>query len=332
MQYIHKDPKQQIEILKSRNMKFSDEKKAAKTLAYVSYYKIKNFAEPYALITNEKNLASTIDYRGVYFETIISRYYQDKNFRQNLLHALEDIEVALQTQMAYVLGKNYSAYGYLDFSTWSDRQNNKIETIQQKEAKIKRKIKNQVRHNKDSIRDINEKLQYGDNKEFPPIWLATTQLMFGDLVQMLNIMSKNNLSEISNYFGCSNLELKSWMKLLNLIRNIAAHNSNLIDIKIKTPPITRKDWEVFLYKPKENLITNKISVAIVIIKYFMDQINPNYYFDPISLSIQKLTNGDINKANFYGFKTENSMQQLAPLPKNKFKRLKNSKSKNSYRI
>lgn len=57
----------------------------------------------------------------------------------------------------------------------------------------------------------------------------------------------------------------------------------------------------------------------------MDQINPNYYFDPISLSMQKLVNGDIKKANFYGFKNENSIQQLAPLPKKKFNRLKNNK-------
>ena len=47
-----------------------------------------------------------IDYQNTKFEIVISRYYQDKNLRLNLLHAIEDIEVALKTKDSLCLGRS----------------------------------------------------------------------------------------------------------------------------------------------------------------------------------------------------------------------------------
>ena len=45
----------------------------------------------------------------------MKRYYQDKNLRIHLLHAIEKIEVALKTWVAFILGEQYGAFGYLNF-------------------------------------------------------------------------------------------------------------------------------------------------------------------------------------------------------------------------
>lgn len=51
----HKTFAEQIEILEARNMTFSDKKRAEKTLAFVSYYKIKEMAKPFSVfIADEK--------------------------------------------------------------------------------------------------------------------------------------------------------------------------------------------------------------------------------------------------------------------------------------
>ena len=71
--------------------------------------------------------------------------------------------------------------------------------------------------------------------------------MFGDIVKILDIMSESNLESISSYYKCSNEELVAWMKCLYIIRNICAHNSNLVDIKLTTKPKTRKYWNRYLY-------------------------------------------------------------------------------------
>lgn len=75
-----------------------------------------------------------------------------------------------------------------------------------------------------------------DINGMPSIWLMTDVLMFGDIVQLLSLMSVNNLNKIAKYYNCNNDELISWLKCLNFIRNICAHNSNVLDIKINTPP------------------------------------------------------------------------------------------------
>lgn len=320
MNFKHLEYSDQINQLESRGMKFHDKERAIQTLSYVSYYKIKQFAEPFAKITACKNKPANIEYQNVHFEKVLSRYYQDKNFRQQILHALEDIEVALQTQIAYVLGEKYGDYGYLDFFKWTDRNSNSTEHILKVQEYIKKEIANQIKYNIDSNRDIREKIKFSNGNNYLPVWLGAPQLMFGHLVNMLKIMSKNNLKKISKYFGCTNRELISWMSLLNLIRNIAAHNSNLIDLNIKTPPVTRKEWNKNLNRYKKSVITNKISVVIVIIKHFINQINPKYDFTNISKSMQKLIQGNKHIAISYGFKDEESMQNISPIRKRDYRR------------
>lgn len=179
---------EQIEIFKSRNMKFKNETKAQDTIKYISYYKIKEFAEPFITRIELSGNPDMLDYNNVYFERIISRYYQDKNFRLNIMHAIEDIEVALQTQIGYVLGESTGDYGYLEFNNWVDISRHKKSFIVKQERILKSDLKEQI--SKSDNRELIEKLKYGKNSEYPPVWLAMNELMFGQLIQLLRIMSK----------------------------------------------------------------------------------------------------------------------------------------------
>lgn len=310
-------------------MIFKDEDKAQETIKYISYYKIKEFAEPFATETESKNGPMLLDYNGVFFEKIISRYYQDKNFRLYILHAIEDIEVALQTQIAYVLGESVGDYGYLDFKNWTDISRNKKEYIIEQENILKEHLKEQIRLT--NKRELSEKIKYGKNNNFPPVWLAMNELMFGQLIQLLNVMSKRNLSKISNYFNCTNEELISWMKCLNLVRNISAHNSNLIDIQLRTIPKTRKEWNKYLYKFDNHVYTNRVSIPIVILQYLMRQINPRYKFGNISTALQNLTQNDEDTAHYLGFNSSKSIELLFPVHKNRTKKRNTKRNKKSSR-
>ncbi|MGF3076938.1 Abi family protein [Facklamia sp. P12955] len=308
MHYQNLSHEDLVDLLIERKMKFDDVERAANKLKQISYYKIKEFALPLAKVTPQKDAPSLIDFRGIKFEEIITRYYRDKNFRQFILHALEDIEVALQAQIAYVLGQSNGDYGYLDFLKWSDTTNNSTRKIMSIENKIKKELSYQI--DKTESAELKEKLQFGGNPDFPPIWLATDHLMFGDLVKILEIMSSKRIKKISNFFKCSVDELRSWMKCLNLIRNISAHNSNLIDIRIKTSPKIRKEWEVWLYKEQENLITNRISVPLIILIYLIKQINPRYRFNYIKKSINTICKNDNSTAKYYGFSNKTSVNEI----------------------
>ena len=74
---------------------------------HINYYKLQSIAEPLGItIGNDK-----ISYEGVQFEDIIRRYYQDKNLRLFLLHAIEEVEVSIKTNFAHILGERFHFKG-----------------------------------------------------------------------------------------------------------------------------------------------------------------------------------------------------------------------------
>lgn len=56
--FLHKEYSEQIEIFKSRNMIFGDDKQAEITLSRIPYYKIKEFGRPFC-----RKIESGIDYQ-----------------------------------------------------------------------------------------------------------------------------------------------------------------------------------------------------------------------------------------------------------------------------
>lgn len=48
--FEHKSFEEQIDIFKQRNLKFQNPERAKETLSKISYYKIKEFAKPLAII------------------------------------------------------------------------------------------------------------------------------------------------------------------------------------------------------------------------------------------------------------------------------------------
>lgn len=178
----------QVTLLNGRGMTFNNPERAEDTLKHVSYYKIKEFAWPYAKEDNGE-----IKYSDITFEDVITRYYRDKNNRLHILHALEDIEVALQTQIAYYLGQNTGEYGYLRANNWADIQSFSRSKVNKTQEKIIERIGQQVRiarENPQSHHELISKLESGSNPNYPPVWLGVNLLMFGNLVYMLEIMSR----------------------------------------------------------------------------------------------------------------------------------------------
>lgn len=309
MRFESKDFKKQVELLNERGMKFKDAVRAESTLQYISYYKIKEFSEPYVIQSDEG-----IKYENIYFEDVISRYYRDKNLRLHILHAIEDIEVALQTQIAFNLGKNTGEYGYLRANNWADIQNFPRRYVTKTQDKIIERIEYQIKIAKDnpmSYRELINKLDEGQNPDYPPVWLAVNLLMFGNLVYMLEIMSRRNKEPIADYFNCSMNELYDWMKMLNLVRNVSAHNSNFIDMHFISRVPIRQEWKEILYlsEEDENIITDRIAVPILLIVYFMKQINPSYRLGKIKGVLENLIPTDEN-AQYYGFRDKNAVRKL----------------------
>lgn len=299
---------EQIELFENRGMIISDKKKAKDKLENIGYYKLKEFAFPLSKI-HEVDGKKVRIYENVNFDKVVTRYYQDKNLRIFLLHAIEKIEVSVKTKIAYILGEKYGAYGYLNFSNWCNKEEYCKHYLKDREYKFKNGLRYKMKQS--HSHDIKDRSNL--NKDgFPSVWLVLDVLTFGDVLVMLDYMSKKNLVALAKFYECSTDELISWLKCLKFVRNICAHNSNIIDLKLKTTPKIKEDWKSKLYKfeEKDELYSNRIAIVIFIIHWFTKKINQNYQFKNIGNSLYKIIDNDISNAENLGFKRLDSLQSV----------------------
>ncbi|WP_371732425.1 hypothetical protein [Streptococcus salivarius] len=85
----------------------------------------------------------------------------------------------------------------------------------------------------------------------------------------------------------------SWIKCLHFTRNICAHNSNIIDIQLQTKPVVRKNWSnkylcTVSDKSGNKVITNRISVIILIVITLVKEINYKYRWKPIRSNLASI--------------------------------------------
>lgn len=289
----------QLDLLAERGLKVSE--KDILKLQNIGYYKLKEFARPFATTTKKEGIV-TINYNGTTFSEVLTRYYQDKNLRLHLLHAIEKVEIAVKTKVSYILGKKYGAFGYLNFSNWCDKSKYSKYLIEQKQFYFKKNLKTSISRSYSS--DVkNKNNQEGDG--FPSVWLAIDVLTFGELVRLIEIMSKKNKRELAAFFDCSTKELVSWLRCLHFIRNVCAHNSNVIDIKLKTVPVYRNEWEEKLFQMEDSKgqlrPSNRLAVVFLILKHLVCCINDQYKWNNISRGVSSISGGKEKNALLLGF-------------------------------
>ena len=105
--------KEQVKLFKDRGMSITDEEKAEKVLQFINYYKLKECSLPY--FKNGQYI------QDITFDEILTRFYENKNLRINLLRLTEKVEISLKTKFSYLIGEKFGAYGYLDFYKWVDK-------------------------------------------------------------------------------------------------------------------------------------------------------------------------------------------------------------------
>lgn len=281
------------------------------TVQMIGYYELKRYAYPFW----DENKGR---YGNLKFSDLVARYYRDKKLRQNILHAIEDIEIALNAQISYVLGNRYGALGYLDFSKWCQRDsknpylNNRYMdkfAISAEQLRFLSSLQFKIR--KSSMFDVRNYLETA-GKVFPPVWIMINVLTLGDSVHILKLMSKSSKREVAKSFGCNPNELISWMECLNLIRNICCHNGNLIDFRLKTVPVIPEEYRDSLFKrsiKNRDVYTDRIAIVVFIILQLMDSINPKYQFYKLRGSLYSFIDNDAD-ANKYGFKTKRDVKKV----------------------
>ncbi|MCG0665671.1 CAAX protease [Lactiplantibacillus plantarum] len=313
------EQRQRLETL-GITFKPSDRERDLSSIRTVGYYKLKEFAMPFN-VSNDSNNGNNIEFYGINFGELITRYYQDKNLRINLLHAIESIEVYLQNELSYVLGSKYGAFGYLRFSNWCDRRSSRFD-IEEKQYYFKKSLLKKIR--KSNMPDIRYERNINSDG-FPSIWLMIDALTFGDTLMLLKIMAPSNLKIISDKFECTSKELLSWLGCLNLVRNTCCHNSDLLDIRFKTQPMVPQEYaDKIIFDERSHSYSRRIAIAIFIVIKLMKNVNSKYNFRKVQASLRNIINGKDELAMGLGFANEKVLKSIpaSRKPRRSIQRLK----------
>lgn len=297
---------QQLERLSQLGVKCKPDKKEkdVETLKSIGYYNLKVFAMPFNTSCDKEHL----HFDNLTFEQLLTRYYQDKNLRINILHAIECIEVYLKDCFSYILGDSYGAYGYLNFYSWCDHNKfkNKRFYIEEEQYRFKKILLSSVK--KSNNYDLKQRSNLREG--FPIVWLMVNVLTLGEIIRIIKLASKKNKTKLSRYFNTDYDTLESWLNCLVLVRNICSHNFNLIDIKLKTRPKVPDEFKNELFQVNENVFTDRIGIIIFIIVSMMKNINSRYDFGSIRNSLKSIIRGDNNLAKELGFADKHSLYKL----------------------
>jgi abortive infection bacteriophage resistance protein len=208
---------EQISLLKSRGLAFSDEKQATHFLSYISYYRFSG----YTISFEEKNQTSDRSHKfkpAVDFNDVLKLYDFDRHLRILVMDAIERIEVAIRTQICLQMSTRYNdSHWHLNQDVFKPefRHAQFIE-----KCRIEQSSSNElfVRH---------YKLKYSVPDEIPS-WMAVELLPLGtwSLVYK-HLKERADKKAISDNFKLSPVDLESWLHALTYIRNLCAHHSRL---------------------------------------------------------------------------------------------------------
>ena len=303
----HLEFKEQLDLFLSRGMISLNYEEDALKLEHIPYYKLKEFAEFYATKSEDANGTTVINYNGVSFSDVLKRYYQDKNLRIFLLHAIEKIEISLKNKIAYVLGKQHGPFGYLKFANWCNREEYCKHYLHAKQEKLKSKIRKEIRKNKKNApNEVSIKSQECNGQL--PVWLMVNLLTFGGTIEILELMSHKNIKKVANAYGSTPNEFISHMKCFHLIRNLCAHNEKVIDLELKSTPSIPSRYKDIFYITRSGAKTKRMAVPIMLIAKYTLSINPQYKTINIIKTVKSICSSE-KLAKQFGFLDKDSMKK-----------------------
>lgn len=260
--------KEQVELLKQRGLNFEDEQRAVKILTYVSYNRLSNYWFP--MLKEPK--ADEFFKEGSKFIDVFRLYQFDSELRTLTFNAIEQLEVAIRTQLIYHLSiKNNSGFWYLDKEHFN--------TIPNYSSTLNKLIKNYGDSKQDYL--IKYKTKYTNS--MPPAWKMFEVATFRTISTILkNLKEQKQIIPIGKSFGVHHSVLTSWVECLVYVRNVCAHHQRLWNIVLTLSPVWLKKpqnnwvnkWEndINAKNPKDKKL--KLYAALCMIAYMLKFANP----------------------------------------------------------
>ncbi|MFN0213209.1 MAG: Abi family protein [Saprospiraceae bacterium] len=210
----------QLKLLQGRGLIIHDEPKALHLLRQISYYRLSAYWYPF-LQDNKNHVFKP----GASFNAAFQLYCFDRELRHLVQSELEKIEIAVRTQVIYVLSHRYGSF-------WFEQPH--LFSLASQHASTLDKIRHEHSRSDESfIKKFNE--SYSD--ALPPSWMLLEIISFGTLSQLYkNLKPGKEKRAIANFFGLPDSVFETWLHSIVYLRNVCAHHTRLWNRVMRIQP------------------------------------------------------------------------------------------------
>lgn len=267
----------QLALLKQRGMIVSDDARAQSYLEKIGYYRLSGYWYPYRKSSFVgKNLVVDDNFKaGTTFAEIVELYVFDKKLRMLVLDAIERIEIALRGQITLTLGA-LGRTAHRDPNLLHPNFARRVDprTGLTYHAEWLRRHDDAFGKSKEEFAKHFRRRYPGEN---PPLWIGAEVWDFGAMSILYSGMRKTEQSAIASVFGVPTFQImETWLRSLNVTRNICAHHARLWNkasaVQPKWP--TTAQCKLLGHIEGDTHAQTRIYGSLCICAYFLRCINP----------------------------------------------------------
>ena len=285
------DVPQQLELLKARGLQINDEKRAARFLEVVSFFRLTPYMRPFQVPGNEHHFVE-----GAGFRDLSNLYAFDRRLRLLVMDAVERVEVAARAMISNLMGPKYGSHWYLDRSLFKTGYSHEqlLQTIRSKQQSERRDYERECRRIDKLAQTTEERkaalkvkrskesyarhyaLTYGE-PQLMPGWAALEELTMGSLSHLYAGLAKDaDKKAVAKRMDLPWRLLQSWLHTLTIVRNICAHHARLwnreLGIKPELPRKTSFAWPESLTRSSHHV---RIYVVLCMLNHVMRTVSPD---------------------------------------------------------
>ncbi len=229
-------------------------------LQSINYYRLSGYL--YSFRDGEEKYK-----KGTTIRQVLQIYDFDSKLRILVLEAIERIEIAMKTQIAYKFSLRYGPFAYKN-------PKNLPEMTETEHSIFLEKISAEKGRSREAFVQHFEN-KYGKYHDSLPIWMAVEIMTFGQALTLFNGLDQKIKNEIAQEFKMPFQVLQSWLLALNTIRNICAHHSRLWNRTLGNKPRIPKKKKYPQWHFPVSISNNKTFCILTIIKYLLNIISPH---------------------------------------------------------
>ncbi len=249
----------QVDLLFQRGM-VGDPQLMEQQLTAVNYYRLSGYW--YTFRKPDDSFKP-----GTSFDQVWTTYVFDRHLRLLVMDAIERIEIAVRSLMAYHHAHEHGAFAFaVDPSSLpklsSDEHNEFLDRIADE---TKRSRETFVKH---------FRAKYGDSHNYLPVWMAAEIMSFGSVLTFFRNSSSKVKTAVAAQFGMPHKVFESWLLSLNTIRNIVAHHARLWNRELGLKPIIPRIADYPDWHTPVKVENKKVFAILTICRYCLRETAP----------------------------------------------------------